>query len=464
MDVRNLAKRFMNFEKEHDLFKLQVEGVYFWKLIRGRVYTNIQKEIGIVREKSYTVPTRLFGRIKNILAYCAAAAVNAFKPIRKAEILILNHPRKVICEGEYKDIYTDWLIRGLRDNDRDYLVLDTPLNWNNHPMKPDNKTRKIENFSIVKKVFYKYFSSSRLERGSNIEVLSQRLIDAFAADGDVAKEAFSQIKLFQIDFRYYTKLLRKIQPKKIWVVIGYAHHGMIAAAQELGITVEEVQHGLISLQHMNYSFGGIKDIPYFPDRMCLFGRLWYNICDLPLDVSRIDYYRHPIRNNIPTEREEAGNKKILFLSQPTIAKSIFAFIEEMAMSQHFKDYEIIVKLHPSEYHIWKQHYRELLVLKKQGIVQVVDSHDISLYDLFRRINTVIAVASTSFFEALYFGCDSYLLHVPGIEWMESIKARPYMRQISSVGDLFGYLNNSAQIEVDIEEIFTSEGTDDIAAK
>jgi len=36
-------------------------------------------------------------------------------------------------------------------------VLDMPLNWGTHPMQIDQNTRKIENFTIVPKVFYKYF-------------------------------------------------------------------------------------------------------------------------------------------------------------------------------------------------------------------------------------------------------------------------------------------------------------------
>lgn len=453
MDKMNYAEKFISFEQKHALFKKQIHGVYFWKLVRSRVYSNILEESGVLDKKSYTVEEGLQGRIRAFLKYCAVAFINALEPIKRTETLIVTHPRKVLVNNSYEDIYTSWLVNLLQKNERDFLLLDVPLNWSTHPMKMQKNMRKIENFSFVRKVFYKYISKDVSLAGESLQAIAKDLKKVFGCDGNIIQETCSQIKFFKIDYHYYLKLLKKIKPNKIWLVIGYAHHGLIAAAKNLGILVEEIQHGMITPHHMNYSFGGERDIPYFPDRMCLFGKFWYDISKIPLSTDKIDFYKNAIRNFDPLPRRIKKNKRILFLTQPTTTRYFLDYIEKMLESHLFKDYELVVKLHPSEFKVWKDENPGLNGLEQKGYIRVIDSNSISLYDLLTSFDIAIAVASTAFFEALYFGCDAYLLNVPGVDWMEPLGNYKFLRRIRTPQELANYIDDYNQSQIDINEIF-----------
>jgi len=448
----NIADRFIEFEKENMLFHQKLEGVYFWKLVRSRVYNNILKKQGALGTSSFTVARGIGGKTRDFLRYCRAALGNAIQPYPKADVLVVTHPRKVTVNGKMADINTAWLIDRLREQKANYLVLDFPLNWGTHPMQIDRNTRKIENFTIIPKVFYKYFVRNYRRCPETLQALSRRLTERFGYDGNVVKEAHDQIRIFKIDYKYYSRLLRKIRPQKIWVVIGYSNHALIAAAKEQGIETEEIQHGLMSKHHMNYGFGGQKDIPYFPDRICLFGKFWYEISGLPLTEDRIDYYNHPIVGYERGGFREPKNKKILLLTQPIITRYVEKFVEEMTENRFFDGYEIAVKLHPTEYRVWKTEVPGLVRLAERS-VHIVDNFDVPLYDLFRGYDTVVAVASTALFEALYFGCDVYLLSVPSIQWINSLVGDRFPSAIKTVDDLVRLLSEENRNNIDISEVF-----------
>lgn len=453
MNAREFPDTFIKFEKENALFLQQIDDVFYWKLIRGRVYNNILKKHGLLDEGSFTVPQSVLCKIKTFFKYCIVAFINLFKPLLPVDTLVVNHQRKVLINGKYEDIYTSWLINHLDENDEKYLVLDVPQNWGEHPMPMTPNIRKIENFTIISKVVYKFFLPKAFRFDQKLKNYSKKLKQVFDFDGNIINEAYEQIHIFKIDYKYYLKFLKKVCPKKIWVVVGYGNHALIAAAKELGIVTEEIQHSLISKHHMNYGFGGLKNVPYFPDRMCLFGKFWYDISDIPLSEDKIDYYKNQIRKYEPSGNRENKNKKIMFLTQPIITKYMIDIIEEMIASQKFDNFDIIIKLHPAEFNIWKNKHEKLKQLSSQGYVEVVDSFEMPLYDLFREVDTVIAVASTALFEALYFGCDVYLLSVPCIVWIESLCDGRFPAPIKSVDDLERLVYGKVHNNIDIDEIF-----------
>ena len=448
----DFADSFIEFEKENALFGQKLEGVFFWKLVRSRVYNNILKAKGILGAGSFTVAESLGGKARDFMRYCSAALINVFRPYPRADVVVVTHPRKVTVNGKKVDVNTAWLIDRLREQKARYLVLDVPLNWGTHPMQIDKNTRKIENFTIIPKVFYKFFVRNYLRRPEKLKELSARLTERFGHDGNIVKEAHDQIKIFKIDYKHYSRLLKKIRPKKIWLVIGYGNHALIAAAKDQGIETEEIQHGLMSRHHMNYSFGGLKDIPYFPDRICLFGSFWYDISNLPLTEDRVDYYNNPIVGYERGGVRNPKNKKILFLTQPIITRYIEKLVAEMMENRFFDEYEIAVKLHPAEYRVWKRESPGLAGLTERG-VRIIDNSDVPLYDLFREYDTVVAVASTALFEALYFGCDVYLLSVPSIRWIDSLAGERFPSPIRTVDDLVNLLTMEERNNIDIGEVF-----------
>ena len=453
MDAERYWDTYLEMEKENGLFDKSIEGVFFWKLIRGRVYNNILIDNRILHGRNYTVSQNNLLKVRDFIRYCGSAFTNLFKPFPRSDTLVITSARKILVNGEYQDIYTHWLTERLKRENANYLVLDVPLNWSRHPMKFDANTRKIENFTIIKKVLFKYLLFNFMFYKKELKGLSDTLIKLFGSDGNLVKEAQDQIEIFKIDYKYYLKVLRKIQPKKIWLVVGYGNHGLIAAAKNLGIETEEIQHGLISKHHMNYGFGGLKNIPYFPDRLCLYGKIWWELSDLPLDEDKIDYYKFYITNNEFENQEKKNKNSIMFLTQPTISKYIADFLERMNECGSFKDYEIIVKIHPAEYDNWRDKNPKLaILLGKMDNLQVIDNYNTPLYALFSKVETVVGVASTALFEAMCFNCKVYLLKVPCIKWMEPF-GDVFPQPIKNVKELLYLLDNKVENSVNISDVF-----------
>ncbi len=449
---------FFEFENELKLFDEKIEDIYFWALIRDRIHENILINKGLLEPPSQTVSGSLGGKIKTFTKYFFQAFANALKPYPKADTLIINHPRKVNVNGSYQDIYSQWLIDSLKEKGESYLVLDFPLNWSEHPMKKDKHIRNLDNFSIVKKVYYKYFARNKLQNNELLKKISELLIERYGNDGGLFNVCFTQMNIFKADYKYYCKTLKKIQPEKIFYVVINSMFGMIAAAHDLGIEVEEIQHGLMCRYHVNYSFPYNDKIPYFPDRYCLFGKYWGDITPLPLGEDCLDYYVNPIRQNKPGEERPNKNNKIMFLTQLICTTEMLEFLAEILKDPKSSDYEFIIKLHPAEYHVWREIYPMLRELVLRDNITVIDNFDIPLYDLFKQADRVVGVASTSLFEALYFGCDVYLINVSGVEWVRPLMDESFSTFVEKPSEFLEKIAESKKTETDINYIFCDKAS------
>ncbi len=454
--MENLAKfsdRFFEFEYENRLFEKKIDDIYFWNLIRDRIHNNILISCGDMGKTSYTVPKDMSGKIKTFVLYCIHAFANVFTGYKQADTLIVNHPRKVKVDDKYQDIYSQWLVERLKSKGENYLVLDYPKGWSEHYIEKDANTRNLENFSIIKKVYYKFFAKNTLMNNPDLINISNGLKKEFGSDGDLFNVCFAQMNIFKADYAYYTKILKKIKPKKIYYVVINSLKGLIAAAHDLDIPIEEIQHGLMSRYHLGYSFPYNDKIPYFPDRMCLFGEYWKDITPLPLKGDSFDYYKNSIRKYEPLPVKEIKNNKTVFISQPNIGQHMLKFLKGLLQCKESEDLDIIVKLHPTEYDVWRNIYPELIKMSEYSNVTVIDNFDMSLYEILRSSDTVIGVASTALFEALYFGCDVFLMDVPGAEWVKPLINEKLARTVNRPESFLQQIKTPYKREIDIDYIF-----------
>ncbi|MBS6702382.1 MAG: hypothetical protein KH284_12380 [Clostridiales bacterium] len=452
-DLAAYTDDFYEFEKEEGLFEDKIEDIYYWALIRDRIHDNILVKQGLIGAKSQTVASSIRGKVKAFARYVFHACINVFQPYPQVDTLIINHPRKVNVNGTYMDIYSQWLVDKLKQEKKDYLVLDFPLNWSQHLIKKDGFTRNLENFSIVTKVYYKFFAKNKIKDNPKLLALSKKLADRFGNDGDLLDVCFQQINIFRADYRYYRKLLQKVRPKQIYYVVINSMFGLIAAAHDLQIPVEEIQHGLMCRYHLNYSFPYNNEIPYFPDRFCLFGAYWGDITPLPLKKDQLDYYENRIREYEPGKNRVHKNNKVMFLTQLNFSPEMFTFLKAVLENPECRGLEIIIKLHPSEFHVWKELYPYLEDLLANHHISLIDNFDIPLYSLFQQVDSVVGVASTSLFEALYFGCDVYLLNIPGVDWVRPLMDERFSTFIENPEEFPEKVRSHKDREVDMSYIF-----------
>lgn len=244
---------------------------------------------------------------------------------------------------------------------------------------------------------------------------------------------------FQYDFKKYVELFKKRKPKMIFVVVAYENHAIVAAAQHLGIEVIELQHGTITDYHLGYSYPertrANGKIPYFPDKILSFGDYWMNEKTYPMGLDNVasvgfSYFQEQSKDFINIK---AIDNQVLFISQGVIGKYMSQVAFEFAKTQ--KDLKIIYKLHPSEYETWRENYPELVEASDFDNFEVIDNSEIPLYRLLAESNYQVGAFSTAIYEGLMFNCKTFILDVPGVEYLDDLIDEGYVFKIKDVDDL-----------------------------
>ena len=289
--------------------------------------------------------------------------------------------------------------------------------------------------------------------------VKRELEEAFDLDINLEWVFTIHILNFTYDYRKYTELFKKRKPKMIFVVVAYENQAIVAAAKDLGITVVELQHGTITDYHMGYSYPEKTrlngEIKYFPDKILTFGDYWINEDTCPISHENIipigfPYFEAQSKDfiNIP-----ANDNQILFISQGVIGKYLSKLAYEIAGK--LKDYRIIYKLHPGEYATWKQNYPELLEASKNDNFEVIDNSEIPLYKLFAQSGYQVGAFSTAIYEGLMFNCKTFILDVPGVEYLSDLINRNYVFKITDASDLIDNLEKFKPKDYDKNFFFKS---------
>ena len=125
--------------------------------------------------------------------------------------------------------------------------------------------------------------------------------------------------------------------------------------------------------------------------------------------------------------------QILFISQGVIGKYLSKVAFDLACE--LKDYKIIYKLHPGEYETWRQNYPELVEASAFDNFEVIDHSEIPLYKLLAESKYQVGAFSTAIYEGMMFGCKTFILDVPGVEYLDDLIGRGYVFKIKDVDDL-----------------------------
>lgn len=453
--MKQFIEDYLEFERKNNLFDLQIDGVYFWQLVRKRVSDNIMIKLNILSQPSQTVAQSKIERIKTFLIYLSHAFVNLFKKIPKVDAIIINHPRKILFNDDYVDIYTYYLQEEYKSKKVSFLTLDVPVNWHKHLIKKEPYIRNMENFSIIKKVFYKYFYKKKNRNNNILQEISNKLDDEFGYDGNVVDVINTQIHIFKQDYNYYTKFFKKAKPKEVSIVISDVYPGIVKAAKDLNITTIEVQHGAITKEHLGYEYPYNKIVEYFPDKIRLFGEYWYDTVDMPIKKENIILTENKFLTVKSAEKVSKNKKQVLFVTQGWVTLKMIKVIKEFCKLT--KEYEVVVKLHPSEFEYWKKEYPQLLELQKKYSIKVIDNFEKGIYDLLQESQYVVGVSSTCLYEALYFDCNVCLLDLPSVEMMADLVDKKIASLSNNAEELLKNIKKRNKGKIDLNYIYYRGG-------
>lgn len=458
MSVRDICEAFFNLEEKYGLNYREIQGCYAWQLIRMHLYYDITRKtqmFGAPQQKSLSLAdkVRTFAPFfKNSILY------NPFSGKYDKDILIFDHPRKVIFNGEYCDIYSNFLVDLLKDS-YSFEVLESPY-LNHHLTKKEKYIKYTDRIDLGSYVYKKFNKIEFSEKEKNlISSVQKELENTFDIKLNILWMLKTHILNFQYDFKKYVELFKKRNPKMIFIVVSYENLAIVAAAKSLGIEVIELQHGTITDYHLGYSYPERTrlqgKISYYPDKILTFGDYWINDDNCPIDNDNVvpigfSYFESQSKDYINIK--PYGNQ-ILFISQGVIGKYLSQIAYEFAKSKN--DFKIIYKLHPGEYATWRENYPQLVEASAFNNFEVIDNSKIPLYKLMAESSYQVGAFSTAIYEGLMFNCRTFIVDVPGVEYLDDLIERNYVFKIEDVNDLIDNLTKFEPTDYDKNFFFKS---------
>ena len=471
--VKDISDAFFSLENKYNLNHEQIDGVYFWQLIRMYLYYDIARKLNTFGSPHQS-SLKLSDKIMSFIPFLKNSILNSpFGGDKNQDILIFDHPRKVLYKNEYRDIYTYFLTNYLDEYNKDYEIIESPY-LNNHFTNKSNKIRYNDRI-LLGSYFYKKTHKVKFT-DSERELLRALLNDLsvqFNMDFDYLENVIKDhILNFKYEYKQYKKLLTKKNPKQVYVVVAYENKALVKAARDMGIEVLELQHGTISNYHMGYSYPDehniienddgdvrVSNIEYFPDKILSFGKYWENASFYPLsseDILPLGYGYFEV-SSTEFKNTEKKNNQILFISQGVIGKYLAQFAVGLLDKLNDEDYEFVYKLHPGEYDNWRQNYPELVDADKNSNFRVIDNSETPLYKLFAESKYQVGAFSTAIYEGLQFDCVSFIVDLPGVEYLDILIDEGILCKVQSPDDM---INNMDFIPKEYDKDYFFKGFDE----
>ena len=173
-----------------------------------------------------------------------------------------------------------------------------------------------------------------------------------------------------------------------------------AAAEEAGIDFIVGAHDIPKFG-INTTFDEVKSIgfQYFRDRR--------------------ELYKNTLKDN-----------KILILSQTALGEKIMN--ETLKFVVMFSDFQILYKLHPEEYKMYKKYPSYSKLASYKNIIFV---EECNLYEIMSKSKIQIGVFSTALYEGLGLCCNTFLYNLNGLEYMQDVIDSEYAKVLSEDVDV-----------------------------
>ena len=428
MELEEIYTKFLTLEERLDLFNVQIDGVKYWERVRANIFLTLFEKIagsGSITPASDTKQKKM----KRFIASIFRLGRNPFLS-KKKDVLIVGSPRRILqSDGCWWDIYTDPIIEKF---DFSYVSVENQYLQNHaKPAKtPNLKYMDFLDFRayVKQKRPFGSFSISTEER-AHLLLVKKEIEQIFQTKINIEAITVAVLKKRKAALPLYMKLLRKIQPKIVVVVVGYGKEDLVEACRLLKIPIIELQHGVISPYHPGYSYPS-REKMFFPDYLLTFGDYWLEAANYPLDEDRILSVGYPyLESEMEKYRSVEKKKQIVIISQERIGLQLSKFGVALSEMKKF-DHRIIYKLHPREIAHWRESYPWLV----DADLEVIDEPGISLYELFAQSSIQIGVFSTAIYEGLAFGLQTFLVDLPGVEYFDQLIKKQVVTKVNSAED------------------------------
>lgn len=440
--IDELEKRLINIEKKMKIYKEKINDVFFYKLIRVNLFVMITEMLKLSQEKQKQ--EKLFKVVKE---FFKTYLKEFFKKDEKyIENILFDNNRFYLENKEYKSIHLEELVNKLDKQNKSYGII---YPWGVEDFKKKKKAIKVSlklflgySFNTFKELLKKKIKFNKLRKNNLVEQLKKNLRKEFGIDIPIEYLIEKEIGKFKLNYNYYHNYFKKKKVKKIYLICSYGKEGIIAAAKDLKIEVIELQHGIIIKQHLGYNFKEIE-IPYFPDKLLLWGEYWKELNIFPknteIEISNFSYLNKQIEKYKNINRIE---EQIIFISQGPIGRKLS--IKAIEFAKENPEKKIVYKLHPREYGIWRKEYKELFKNKDLKNLIIVDNNKKNLYEYLYESSYLIGVSSTVIYEALNIGLKVGIIKLYSYE---------FFKEFENSNDIYFF---NEEEKIDIEKIEKTE--------
>ena len=429
----DMIEQFKKFEEEKGLLTDRVADFYYWVYVRFNVYMKLEeianRQVKLTVKKNHIQIQDLFFLIRN-LTYNNPLLYN-----ENRDILFFTHARRTFDNGKYVCLYTDKIAEQLKET-----AVSAEFLYGTKHLRPyyTENLLELDCVDVYPVIFLKLFGKlykKRYKRElTQFKNIAQRLDeDIFKEFGITAGVKFYYELLTRRFFWYKIKkkmlrrIIKSISPKVIVEVVGYETNKMIIneIAHEMGISTIELQHGVIGRGHIAYNYLINREYRHLPEYIFYYSDYWKHTCDYPVAktkqiVTGYPYMEEQMRKNKSCQWK-SKNMKVLILSQPEFSVKLRSLIEDVLKQfQHIAcNIEFIYKLHPAEYSLPIETWKELL---KYNNVKLVHDGSKSLYSLFAESDIQVGVTSTAVFEGLAYHLTTFIYHLEKTDiYMKDLK-------------------------------------------
>lgn len=413
-------EHFLEIEKKYNLLDAKIEDYDVWVYARFRIGWmfaknlkrfgeghSVKKKKGLLKVKEYV------NTLKNIFMH------GNIRKLEQADVLILNHPRRVLNGNLYECVYTDELASELNS----CMVVEGPYQKTHfQPVKTEKifytDLVEIESFwycAFIQKLKQKRFRMIKDQIQNILERPICELNNILGTNVEIDKivtEVTYGFFMYKIEKEYYKKIVKKLSPKLVIEVVSYSRNCQIIneIANSCDIPIIEFQHGVMGCEHVAYNYSEKRYLKQFPKYIFTFSEYWSNASKFPISSNYVKAVGYPYLDKMVKKyrsvvKRERDKKVVLFLSSGPMGQEL-GDIAALLQKILGEEYHIIFKLHPGEYAVWKDRY-PVLINKK---IEVIDNNRINLYELFSVSDfQVCGFGTTALLEGLCFGVPAFVL-------------------------------------------------------
>lgn len=406
-------------EIKYDLYDQEIDGFHLWVYERAEFIWEIERKKYALNTGHSMPEESVSERLSRLVGMFGNALFHSWTSCRHANVLFLNHERRVLIDGQYECIYTDQIAEQFPDS----ISLERPHHGRHYRPSRTRHLYYTDRVELKKTLFYlaeKKLHNNRYRKiRSRIEQILleplRELLQLYEVDCEM--EYFIQLALagyydYQYKHRAYDRLLRRMRPRMIIEVVGYNADCMIfnEIAKIRNIPTVELQHGATGREHIAYNYAQNAILRQAPDYFLAFSDFWIDAVRGPVPKKCQIAVGYPyLERQSKRYKEEVTREKapriILFLSQGPIGERLADIAVELRNLLPQEEYRILYKLHPNEYFEWQDRYPELYT---SGL-DVIDNNSKNLYEYFAMSSVQVGgFTTTAIYEGLCFGLKTYI--------------------------------------------------------